>query len=153
MIELIFVIVIIGILAAVAIPKLSATRDDAKISNIVANARTALGDITGYYTSQGQTKFKTALAVDITNVPLKTSTCADLAATTTVAGTTLALCDDSTPCVTINTDANGTSTTFLSTATATSAVCVGVSTDTAMEAIAPVTPGRIHLLGGASVAR
>jgi general secretion pathway protein G len=37
MIELIFVIVIIGILAAVAIPKLAATRDDAKIAT-VANA-------------------------------------------------------------------------------------------------------------------
>ena len=31
MIELIFVIVIIGILAAVAIPRLAATRDDAKM--------------------------------------------------------------------------------------------------------------------------
>ena len=40
MIELIFVIVIIGILAAVAIPKLAATRDDAKISSIAAVART-----------------------------------------------------------------------------------------------------------------
>ncbi len=37
MIELIFVIVIIGILAAVAIPRLAATRDDAKISQM-ANA-------------------------------------------------------------------------------------------------------------------
>ena len=34
MIELIFVIVILGILAAVAIPKLAATRDDAKIATI-----------------------------------------------------------------------------------------------------------------------
>lgn len=32
MVELIFVIVILGILAAVAVPKLSATRDDAKIA-------------------------------------------------------------------------------------------------------------------------
>ena len=54
MIELIFVIVIIGILAAVAIPKLAATRDDAKISNIVANARTVFGDMTAFYTSQGK---------------------------------------------------------------------------------------------------
>jgi len=37
MIELIFVIVIIGILAAVAIPRLAATRDDAKVS-ILAQA-------------------------------------------------------------------------------------------------------------------
>ncbi len=34
MIELIFVIVIIGILAAVAIPKLAATRDDAEASSL-----------------------------------------------------------------------------------------------------------------------
>ncbi|WP_456403736.1 prepilin-type N-terminal cleavage/methylation domain-containing protein, partial [Hydrogenimonas sp.] len=40
MIELIFVIVILGILAAVAIPKLAATRDDAKISKLSANVST-----------------------------------------------------------------------------------------------------------------
>ncbi len=39
MMELIFVIVIIGILAAIAIPKLSATRDAAEISKIVANTK------------------------------------------------------------------------------------------------------------------
>ncbi len=55
MIEVIFVIVIIGILAAVAIPKLAATRDDAVISAIVSNARLALGDFEAYYTSQGNT--------------------------------------------------------------------------------------------------
>ncbi len=46
MVELIFVIVIIGILAAVAIPKLAATRDDAKVSsraNMVANAVNEIG--------------------------------------------------------------------------------------------------------------
>ena len=45
MIELIFVIVVIGILAAVAIPKLSATRDDAVITKarvLVASIRNAL---------------------------------------------------------------------------------------------------------------
>ncbi len=42
MIELIFVIVIIGIFAAVAIPKLTATRDDAKVSTINEIARAAL---------------------------------------------------------------------------------------------------------------
>ncbi len=40
MIELIFVIVIIGILAAVAIPKLAATRDDARVASM-ANAITS----------------------------------------------------------------------------------------------------------------
>jgi len=51
MIELIFVIVIIGILAAVAIPKLSATRDDAKISKAVANLKTCINDIGAAYTA------------------------------------------------------------------------------------------------------
>ena len=53
MIELIFVIVIIGILAAVAIPKLSATRDDAKISTGAQNVATAITDIGAYYTANG----------------------------------------------------------------------------------------------------
>ena len=53
MIELIFVIVIIGILAAVAVPRLAATRDDAKVAGCLADTTTFIKDITGYYTSQG----------------------------------------------------------------------------------------------------
>ena len=53
MIELIFVIVILGILAAVAIPKLSATRDDAKVSTEVSNLATCVGDLGGQYTAEG----------------------------------------------------------------------------------------------------
>ncbi len=49
MIELIFVIVIIGILAAVAIPKLSATRDDAKIATELSNMRVCLSDVASEY--------------------------------------------------------------------------------------------------------
>jgi len=45
MIELIFVIVIIGILAAVAIPKLAATRDDAKISKMANAIQTAKSEL------------------------------------------------------------------------------------------------------------
>jgi general secretion pathway protein G len=41
MIELVFVIVVLGILAAVAIPKFAATRDDAQISN----ARATIGAV------------------------------------------------------------------------------------------------------------
>ncbi len=51
MIELIFVIVIIGILAAVAIPKLAATRDDAKLSEDVANMSICIVDIGSIYTA------------------------------------------------------------------------------------------------------
>ncbi|SFV60327.1 Type II secretion envelope pseudopilin protein (PulG,guides folded protein to PulD in outer membrane) [hydrothermal vent metagenome] len=51
MIELVFVIVILGILAAVAIPKLAATRDDAKISKIAMNIMSGAAEIAEYATS------------------------------------------------------------------------------------------------------
>jgi len=53
MVELIFVIVIIGILAAVAIPRLAATRDDAKVANCTEAITIFMRDISTYYTSQG----------------------------------------------------------------------------------------------------
>ncbi len=52
MIELIFVIVIIGILAAVAIPKLAATRDDAKISKSIMDLKVCIRDIGSAYTAR-----------------------------------------------------------------------------------------------------
>jgi len=55
MIELIFVIVILGILAAVAIPKLAATRDDAKVSKIAQNIATMAAEISTYAMSKGAT--------------------------------------------------------------------------------------------------
>jgi len=54
MIELIFVIVIIGILAAVAIPKLAATRDDAKASTVLNNLSTCINDAGSSYTATGE---------------------------------------------------------------------------------------------------
>ena len=71
MIELIFVIVILGILAAVAIPRLAATRDDAEISKAATNLSTAVSDITAYYTSK--TQFASKIS-DMTNVSLKVGT-------------------------------------------------------------------------------
>ena len=53
MIELIFVIVIIGILAALVIPKLTATRDDAKLSTDVSNMNICIKDVSGLYTATG----------------------------------------------------------------------------------------------------
>ena len=69
MIELIFVIVILGILASVAIPRLAATRTDAEIAATVANLRTLLNDVASYYAVKGE--FGTTVKwKDITNVPL-----------------------------------------------------------------------------------
>ena len=69
MIELIFVIVILGILASVAIPRLAATREDAEISATVSNLRTLVNDINSYYVVKGS--FTGAKWKDFTNVPFK----------------------------------------------------------------------------------
>ena len=53
MIELIFVIVILGILAAVAIPKLAATRDDAETAALATQIKAGTKELISYYTSQG----------------------------------------------------------------------------------------------------
>ena len=60
MIELIFVIVIIGILAVIAIPKLNATRDDAKVATALQNVATCLQDAGSAYTATGTEKFDSA---------------------------------------------------------------------------------------------
>ncbi len=73
MIELIFVIVILGILAAVAIPRLAATRDDAKIATKVQESTQALQEMSSYYTAHGYF----GKVSDMTNVKLSTSETAD----------------------------------------------------------------------------
>ena len=53
MIELIFVIVILGILSAVAIPKLAATRDDADAVEEIANAKQIIQDAQADFIATG----------------------------------------------------------------------------------------------------
>jgi general secretion pathway protein G len=155
MIELIFVIVIIGILAAVAIPKLAATRDDAKISNIVANARTLSGDATSFYTSQGATVWSTALTNDVTNVGAYTNTgCSTAVAATDTIIDTLYLCDENggDPCITF--DINQTAMTLTAAGAGTSVICDGVIGD---PAVIGMTGGagesKVTTLGGVGVVR
>jgi len=54
MIELIFVIVLIGILSSIAIPRLTTTRDDAETTKAAEEVRTLISDIGLYYTSHGR---------------------------------------------------------------------------------------------------
>lgn len=56
MIEFIFVIIIISILASIAIPKLAATRMDAKLSSKAQNIMTAATEIAAYATAKGHTE-------------------------------------------------------------------------------------------------
>jgi len=94
MIELIFVIVIIGILAAVAIPKLTATRTDAKVAAMVDNTKTVVSDVKNFYTSQGQTNYLAAQISDVTDVPLMDANCNQLANTATFTAQKEYLCGD-----------------------------------------------------------
>ena len=67
MIELIFVIVILGVLASVAIPRLAATRDDAEVAKAATNLTTAVSDISAYYTAKGTFSSVTSDFTKITN--------------------------------------------------------------------------------------
>ena len=60
MIELILIIVVIGVLAAIATPRISATRDDAVLVKTMAEIRTAIEEINAYYISQGKLALDTA---------------------------------------------------------------------------------------------
>jgi len=68
MIELIFVIVIIGILAAVAIPKLAANRDDATASICAADVGNIVTEMTTNYAKLGFSDFKLLTINQLTNV-------------------------------------------------------------------------------------
>jgi len=125
MIELIFVIVILGILAAVAIPKLAATRDDAKISTIATNVNQIVSDVLANYTATGDLNVSDeAEWAKMTNVKSPeivytedTATISDKDATAT----------DATECVTIEYDAGtGELTTTASDMTENS-ICEGIN--------------------------
>jgi general secretion pathway protein G len=68
MIELIFVIVIIGILAAVAIPRLAATRDDAKVATALSEVSMVVRELSNHYTARGE--YEAATLSTVTNVEL-----------------------------------------------------------------------------------
>ena len=66
MMELIFVIVILGILVAFAIPRLALTREDANFVQILANTKQLMSDVMMYNASQGGISNDIK---DMTNVP------------------------------------------------------------------------------------
>ncbi len=53
MIEFIFILIVIGILALIAIPKLAAVRDDAKLSADVSNMAVCINDLGALYAATG----------------------------------------------------------------------------------------------------
>lgn len=143
MIELIFVIVILGILAAVAIPRLAATRDDATISRLATDVATAVSDFGARYTARGTWAGDTL--GDVTNVQFSEAGTTELAAGTAYNITD----DDGNSCITIT--LNGTlADGNLSVANGDGAtpVCTGLQA-----AVADVVARSPHLFGGSQVAR
>jgi general secretion pathway protein G len=66
MIELVFVIVILGILASIAIPRLAASRDDARAVSLKSDIGTASQAIPAWYQGQREVSVVNALSVDTT---------------------------------------------------------------------------------------
>jgi len=148
MIELIFVIVIIGILAAVALPKLSATRDDAAIAAVVANAKIAYQDITSFYLSQGNAQWNNSLVRTSTSALLHTDCSTPVNSSTSLSPNTFVLCHDSVVCLSFQTTIEG-NLTLTDGTVMTDAVCQAVKTDPAITAISNKT----YVLGGETIAR
>ena len=88
-------IVILGILASVAIPRLAATREDAEISTTIANLRTLVSEVSSYYVAHGT--FTDANWNDVTNVPLVDTS--DASASTTTATTAAYLAAGKKSCI------------------------------------------------------
>lgn len=65
MIELVFIIVILGILAAIAVPKMAATRDDARAVAVKADIGTMTQAIPAMYMSKGDSFNKITDAVNL----------------------------------------------------------------------------------------
>ena len=147
MIELVFVIVILGILASVAIPKLAATRDDANIAKASTEISAMISDMGSYYTAHG--KFNDDVST-MTNVALYKDLTADETAASTVnfTSTTIHYGDKTREknCIDIvANDTNGTITLSKNTTgEAGSVFCKGLN-----KAVAPLLT--VHTFGGSSI--
>ncbi|OCR98589.1 hypothetical protein CFT12S02855_01845 [Campylobacter fetus subsp. testudinum] len=85
MIELVFVIVILGILAGIAIPRLAATRDDASATKAAMEIKDVITQVAAYYTIKGQWA-ETAKSGTGADAIIKTDT-VDITTSTADAGT------------------------------------------------------------------
>ena len=147
MIELIFVIVILGILAAVAIPKLAATRTDAEVSKLATSASTLVNELGTFYTAQGTFEGKTVK--DVTNVAVKEGPDGSLED-----GDTLTITDDGTAngaeCLVVTIDNASDGTVSVTRGGGDTAICQGVQAATAD--LTDEDNGKVYNFGGSNVA-
>lgn len=66
MIELVFVIVILGILASIAIPRLAASRDDARAVSLKQDISTMTQAVPAWYQGQREVTIQNAISLDTT---------------------------------------------------------------------------------------
>ena len=145
MIEIIFVIVVIGILSAIAIPRFGTTRDDASVSNIILNAKIALLDVSTYYTTLGNSNWINATLGDVTKVPLQTDCATESTSATQITPNTFVLCHNNVICLSFTTTDEGTLN--VNNGAATSNVCESVRQSTSVQQII----GKTFQIGGSSV--
>jgi general secretion pathway protein G len=125
MIELIFVIVILGILAAVAIPRLAATRDDAQAAKLASNVKTMIGEFGAYTVSQGQAP-KNDVNMSLASNAYTEMNASKYSATATNVITVYDKANDTTnPCITITVNDTNIS---VAKSTGTTAICKTVQT-------------------------
>jgi general secretion pathway protein G len=103
MIELIFVIVIIGTLAAIAIPKLAASRTDAMVASGLTELGQLVSEMSTEYTSKGTYNLSKNI---VTDIPLYVGSSCNVLAININSGLTYSYClknNNGTlkPCVTI----------------------------------------------------
>lgn len=67
MLELVFILVILGILAAVAIPKISASREDARLVALKSDINTLKTSFPAYFLAQGEGTFSSAITLSSAN--------------------------------------------------------------------------------------
>ena len=148
MVELIFVIVIIAILAAVAIPRLAVTRDDAKIAKTVSNLKVLLYDASSFYASQGGDIWKISKWNNVTDtVDSVQGATATLNSPVTIYGEDGVVCFTVTP----STDTNGTTTLTITANNSSDVICSKAQEVAKKDGIVDNTYGKILQLGGQSV--
>lgn len=74
-IELIFTIIVLAILAAVAIPRLAATRDDAEVVKAATNINILLSDLKTYYITRDKLSQMTDMSSVTPPVRIKNHVC------------------------------------------------------------------------------
>ena len=150
MIELIFVIVIIGILAAVAIPRLAATRDDAKVATALSEASMVVRELSNHYTAKGD--FSATNIKTVTNVDLyDDAACATAATAITGAADTFYYCTPNNAgaledCITIDVKDSEGNLTVAPVATPAGDICKGIQSSSAFADL-----NRTTLNGGSRV--